>query len=80
MCVTFSANLCLSNGSSSDRNQELKVKLSLCVNRAPRHEGVLGEWKYSSTHSSSRYEIEVSGQLHAPAALPPGKDPMLPIV
>jgi hypothetical protein len=28
-----------------------KLKLSLCFNWAPRHEGVLGEWKYSSTHS-----------------------------
>jgi len=23
--------------------------------------------------------MEVSGQLHAPAALPPGKEPLLPI-
>jgi len=23
--------------------------------------------------------MEVSGQLHVPAALPPGKDPLLPI-
>jgi hypothetical protein len=30
---------------------KLKVKLSLCFNRAPRHEDVLGEWKYSSTPS-----------------------------
>jgi hypothetical protein len=28
-----------------------KVKLSLCFNWAPRHEGVLGEWRYSSNHS-----------------------------
>jgi hypothetical protein len=28
-----------------------KVKLSLCFNRAPRHEDVLGEWRCSSTHS-----------------------------
>jgi hypothetical protein len=28
-----------------------KVKLPLCFNRAPRHEGVLGEWRCSSTHS-----------------------------
>jgi hypothetical protein len=28
-----------------------KLKLSLCFNRALRHEGVLGEWWYSSTHS-----------------------------
>jgi hypothetical protein len=31
----------------------IKVKLSLCFNWAPRHEGVLGEWRYSSTHSFS---------------------------
>jgi hypothetical protein len=28
-----------------------KVKMSPCFNSAQRHEGVLGEWKYSSTHS-----------------------------
>jgi hypothetical protein len=27
------------------------VKLSLCFNRAPRHEVVLEEWRYGSTHS-----------------------------
>jgi hypothetical protein len=30
---------------------EGKVKLSLCFNWAPRHEGVLGDWRYSATHS-----------------------------
>jgi hypothetical protein len=30
---------------------KVKVKLSLCFNWAPHHEGVLGEVKYSSTHS-----------------------------
>jgi hypothetical protein len=29
----------------------VKVKLSLCSLWAPRHEGVLWEWRYSSTHS-----------------------------
>jgi len=32
----------------------LNVKLSPCFNWAPHNEGVLGEWRYSSTHSSSR--------------------------
>jgi hypothetical protein len=41
-------------------------------NWAPRHEGVLGELKYSSTHSLTS-ALEVSGQLYAPAALSPGK-------
>jgi hypothetical protein len=38
--------LCLHNGKG-------KVKLYLCFlfNRAPCHEGILGEWRYSSTHS-----------------------------
>jgi hypothetical protein len=29
----------------------VKVKLSQCFNWAPRHEGVLGERRYSSTHT-----------------------------
>jgi len=28
-----------------------RLKLSLCFNWAPRHDGVLREWRYSSTHS-----------------------------
>jgi hypothetical protein len=38
----------------NESNQEIwkvKVKLSLCFTWTPRHVGVLGEWKYSSTHS-----------------------------
>jgi hypothetical protein len=30
---------------------KVKVKLSMCFNWAPSHLGVLGEWRYSSTHS-----------------------------
>jgi hypothetical protein len=30
---------------------ETGIKLSLCWNWAPRHEGVLGEWRYSFNHS-----------------------------
>jgi len=33
----------------------IKVKFSLCFNWAPCHDGVLGEWRYCSTHSWSRY-------------------------
>jgi hypothetical protein len=35
------------------RLAQIKVRLSLCFifNRTPRHEGVLGEWSYSATHS-----------------------------
>jgi hypothetical protein len=30
---------------------KVKVKLSLCFNWTPRPKGILGEWKYSVTHS-----------------------------
>jgi hypothetical protein len=30
---------------------KVKVKLSLCFYWAPRHESILGEWMYNSTHS-----------------------------
>jgi hypothetical protein len=50
------------------------------LNYVPRHEDVLGEWMYSSTHSETRHWLEVSGQLHGPAALSPGKErPVVPI-
>jgi hypothetical protein len=31
--------------------KKVQVKVSLCLNQAPRHESVLEEWRYSSTHS-----------------------------
>jgi hypothetical protein len=55
----------------------LKVKLSLCFNRAPRHEGVLGEWRYSSTHSTLALNGVVS---FTPRPLyPHGKSPCYPM-
>jgi hypothetical protein len=54
---------------------KVKVKLSQCFNWAPRHEGLLGEWSYSSTHSCRRHWMEVGGQLHALANLPQEKSP-----
>jgi hypothetical protein len=47
------------------------------INKAPRHEDVLGEWMYNSTHSLTRHLMEVSGQLHTPTALSPGKEPLV---
>jgi hypothetical protein len=38
-----------------DTDSTVRVKLSLCFNWAPRHEGVIGEWRYSSTHSWPRH-------------------------
>jgi hypothetical protein len=39
----------------------------------------MGEWMYRSAFSWPRHKLELSGQLHAPAALPPGKEPPVPI-
>jgi hypothetical protein len=39
----------------------------------------MGEWMYRSTFSWPRHSLEVSGQLHVPAALPPGKKPPVPV-
>jgi hypothetical protein len=38
----------------------------------------MGEWMYRFIFSWPRHWLEVSGQLHAPAALPPGKEPRVP--
>jgi hypothetical protein len=54
---------------------KIKVKLSLCFfNWALRHEGVLGEWRCRSTHYWPRHQMEVSGQIHAPALFSQGKE------
>jgi hypothetical protein len=48
------------------------------LNQAPHHEDVLG-WRYSAAHSRPQHLKEVTGQLHALAALPPEKEPRVPI-
>jgi len=58
----------------SEGRYKVKVKLSLCFNWSPRHEGVLGQWRCSSTHSCTRHWMEVSDQLQNLAALHPGKE------
>jgi hypothetical protein len=50
---------------------ELKVKLFLCFNGVPRYEGVFGRVDLALDR--------VNGQLHAPAALPPRKEPTVPM-
>jgi hypothetical protein len=35
----------------------------------------MGEWMYRPIFSWHVHELEVSGQLHAPAALPPAEEP-----
>jgi hypothetical protein len=39
----------------------------------------MGEWMYRPTFSWPRHYLEASGQLHAPAALPPEKEPRHPV-
>jgi hypothetical protein len=60
------------------RGKWKKGKVAPVLNYAPRNEDVLGEWKYSSMHSTSA--LKGSVQLHAPAALPSGKEPVVPII
>jgi hypothetical protein len=50
----------------------VKLKLSLCLTK---HHAMKS---YSSTHSLTSALDGVSGQLHAPTALPPGKEPPAP--
>jgi hypothetical protein len=55
---------------------KVKVKLSLCFfNWAPRHEGVLGEWGYSSSHSLT--SALDGGEWSAPATLHRVKEPLV---
>jgi hypothetical protein len=56
-----------------------KVVPVLSFSWTPRHEGVLRKWKHSSMHFWTRHYMEMSGQLHAPAALPQGKSPWYPL-
>jgi hypothetical protein len=39
------------NGTIRNYKIKVKLKLPLCFSWAPRHDGLLGEWRYSSTHS-----------------------------
>jgi hypothetical protein len=61
-------------------NTKVKAKLSLCFNWVPRHEGVLGEWRYSP-HSvfdlGTRWRWVVS--CTSQPLYPPGKSPKYPL-
>jgi hypothetical protein len=57
----------------------IKLKLSLRFNCAPRHEVGWGSGGIAPRILWPQHYMEVSGQLHAPAALPPGKEPLMPI-
>jgi hypothetical protein len=64
------------NKSSTDKGK--KVKLFPCCNWAPRHEGVLGEWKYSSTHSLTSALDGGEQSASRTGRFPPGKEPLVP--
>ena len=51
---------------TENRGKKRKVNLSLSTPR-----GRIGEWRYNSTHSQPKHQMEMSGSLYAPAALPP---------
>jgi hypothetical protein len=55
-----------------------KVKLSLCLTTHYTMKALV-EWLYRSTFSWPRNYLDVTGQLHAPAALPPGKETRYPL-
>jgi hypothetical protein len=69
--------LCLNLSALLQASQ--KVKLSLCFNWAPRHEGVLGEWRYSSTHSLTSALDGGEWSASRPGHFTPGKEPLVPI-
>jgi hypothetical protein len=59
---------------------KVKKKLSPCFFiSAPRHEGVLGSWGIAPLILWPLHYVAVNGQLHAPPALLPGKEPLVPI-
>jgi hypothetical protein len=59
---------------------KVKVKLSLCLfNQAPCHQGVLGSIGIAPLILWPRHYMEVISQIHALAALYPGKEPLVPI-
>jgi len=55
------------------------LSLRYSFNLAPRHEGVLGSEGISPRFLELCTRWWLSGQLHDPAALPPGKEDPVPI-
>jgi len=56
-----------------------KVVPVLFLNWVPRHEGVLGEWRYSSTHSLASALAVGEWSASRPGRFIPGKEPLIPI-
>jgi hypothetical protein len=58
---------------------KVKVKLSLCFNWALRHEGVLGEWRYNSTHSFTSVLDGGEWSASLPGRFTPREKSLVPI-
>jgi hypothetical protein len=64
---------------SSRLFRKVKVKLSLCLTKHHAMKAYWGSGGMAPLILWPRHEMEVSGQLHALAALPPGKEPLVHI-
>ena len=71
MCSVFGA------GGGFGVGLEGNIKLQLCLSTQSHCRSVWWEKSYSSSHSQIRPWVEISGQRHAPAALPSGKNPAI---
>jgi hypothetical protein len=63
-------------------NVKVKVNFSLCLLFLTEHITMKSYWCSGGIASHiprPRHCMEVSGQLHVPAALPPRKQPLVPI-
>jgi hypothetical protein len=73
--------LIVRNTKIMDTPYVVKTESSRCASVYTEHhtmEAYWG-WRYSSMHSLTWALDEVSGQLHAPATLVPGKESQIPI-
>jgi hypothetical protein len=57
----------------------VKVKLSLCFYWTPYHEGVLGEWRYSSTYFLTSAQDGGEWSTSRPGRFIPREEPLVPI-
>jgi hypothetical protein len=62
-----------------DKGKKVKVKLSLCLTKYHAMKTYWGSGDIAPRILWPRHEMEVSAQLHAPAALTPGKERLVPI-
>jgi hypothetical protein len=68
-----------SDRSATGTGTKGKVVLYCFFNRAPRHEGVMGEWIYSSTHSLTSTLDESEWSASRTGRFTSREEPLLPI-